>query len=83
MAQAYVSKTWTALSEYFSGIVNGNANDEDFGFVETQPGLIDGQGLIFLQKCYTLPNHLQLSHKKFSKQLYHYQQKKCKPIKEK
>lgn len=75
MAQAYVSKTWTALFEYFSGILNGNANDEDFGFVETQPGLIDGQGLIFLQKCYTLPNYLQLTHI-ISK-------KKCKPIKEK
>jgi hypothetical protein len=41
------------LSEEFSGIVSGNANDDDFGFVDIQPGLIDGQGLIFLKNKYT------------------------------
>lgn len=39
-----------ALSELFSGIVQGNANEVDFGFVDTQPGFIDGQGLILLQE---------------------------------
>lgn len=45
-------KTWIALSEEFSGIVHGNANDDDddFGFDEIQPGFVDGQGLIFLQE---------------------------------
>jgi hypothetical protein len=38
------------LSEEFSGILNGNANDDDLGFVDTQPGFVDGQGLIFLQE---------------------------------
>jgi len=42
-------KTWIAFSVSFSGILHGNENDEDCGFVETQPGFVDGQGLIFLQ----------------------------------
>ena len=39
-----------ALSEKFSGILHGNANDDDFGFEDIQPGFIDGHGLIFLSK---------------------------------
>jgi len=27
----------------------GKEKDDDLGFVDIQPGLIDGQGLIFLQ----------------------------------
>lgn len=46
----FILKTWIALSEEFSGIVNGNAKDDDFGFVDIQPGFVDGQGLIFLQQ---------------------------------
>ncbi len=46
----YIFRTWIALFEEFSGMLQGNANDEDFGFVDTQPGFIDGQGLIFLQE---------------------------------
>lgn len=44
----YISLTWMAFSIEFSGIVQGNAKDEDCAFVDTQPGFIDGQGLIFL-----------------------------------
>lgn len=47
---AYIFRTWIALPEEFSGIVQGKANDDDFGFVDTQPGFVDGQGLIFLQE---------------------------------
>lgn len=43
-----------ALFAEFSGIVHGNANEDDFGFVDTQPGFVDGQGLIFLQNTYHL-----------------------------
>lgn len=43
-------ETWIALSAEFSGIVQGKSKDDDFGFVDTQPGLVDGQGLIFLQE---------------------------------
>lgn len=45
-----------ALSDSFSGISQGNANDDDLGFVDIQPGLIDGQGLIFLQDKGTQKN---------------------------
>lgn len=38
-----------AFSEAPSGISHGNAKDDDFGFVDTQPGLVDGHGLIFLK----------------------------------
>lgn len=30
-------------------MLKGKAKDDDLGFVETQEGLVDGQGLIFLQ----------------------------------
>lgn len=33
----------------FSGIDNGNAKEDEVGFVETHPGFVEGQGLIFLQ----------------------------------
>lgn len=58
-------KTWIALSLEFSGIVHGNANDDDFGFDEIQPGFVDGQGLIFLQEhrtgCMLLLTTLKLN----------------------
>ena len=56
---AYIFRTWIALSEEFSGIVQGKANDDDFGFVDTQPGFVDGQGLIFLQTHDILSNGWQ------------------------
>lgn len=43
-------ETWIALSTEFSGTVQGKSKDDDFGFVDMQPGFIDGQGLIFLQE---------------------------------
>ena len=41
--------TWTALSTDFSGILQGNAKDDDCGLLETHPGLLAGHALIFLQ----------------------------------
>jgi hypothetical protein len=34
----------------FSGTSHGEAKDADFGFVEMQPGFVDGHGLIFLNE---------------------------------
>lgn len=31
-------------------MLKGKAKDDDLGFVETQAGLVDGQGRIFLQQ---------------------------------
>lgn len=59
---AYIFRTWIALPEEFSGIVQGKANDDDFGFVDTQPGFVDGQGLIFLQKHNIFSNGLTANH---------------------
>jgi len=42
-------RTWRAFSAEPAGICHGNWKLEDFGFVETHPGLNDGQALIFLQ----------------------------------
>lgn len=38
-----------ALPEDFWEIIKGKAEEEDWGFVDTHPGLTEGQGLIFLQ----------------------------------
>lgn len=43
-------ETWKTLSTKFSRIVQGKLKDDDFGFVDTQPRLVNGQGIIFLQE---------------------------------
>lgn len=43
-----VIQTWIAFSVVDSGILQGNAKDDDLGLVETHPGFVEGQGLIFL-----------------------------------
>lgn len=52
--QNSITFTWIAFSVELSGISHGNAKDDDFGFVDTQPGLVDGHGLIFLKNNYLL-----------------------------
>lgn len=65
-------ETWIASSEEFEGISQGNEKDDDLGFVDIQPGLIDGQGLIFLQEKWYTENIVN------NKQLYYYQA--CNPF---
>lgn len=42
--------TWIAFCKELSGIVHGKAKEEDLGLLETQPGFMEGQGLIFLEE---------------------------------
>lgn len=41
-------RTWIGSCVSVSGIVNGNVKEEEVGFVDTHPGFVEGQGLIFL-----------------------------------
>lgn len=42
------------LSEESPSILHGNEKLDDLGLLDTQPGFIEGQGLIFLQPNYML-----------------------------
>lgn len=47
--QLTIKQTWREASTSVWGIIHGKENDDDFGFVEMQPGFADGHGLIFLK----------------------------------